>query len=68
MSEHYSLFPYFCSSDQSLLSFLNFQFLNILVCFLYFLGEKSGAIALALPGLTAGRQSVRRNSAKFKNF
>jgi len=25
------LFPYFCSSDQSLLSFLNFNFFNILV-------------------------------------
>jgi len=41
-----------------------------------FLCEKSGAIALALPGLTAGRLAGRlasrlagrRNSAKFKNF
>jgi len=44
------------------------------------LGEKSGAIALAQPGLTAGwlagwlasrqagRQAVRRNCAKFRNF
>jgi len=36
-----------------------------------FLGEKSGAVALVLPGLMAGwqagRQAVRRNSAKF-NF
>jgi len=32
------------------------------------LREKSGAIALALPGLTAGSQSGRQNSAKFKNF
>jgi len=33
MSEYYSLFPYFCSSDQSLATqfFLNFKFLNILV-------------------------------------
>jgi len=34
--------------------------------------EKSGAIALAQLGLTAGwqagRQAVRRNSAKFRNF
>jgi len=34
--------------------------------------EKSGAIALALPGLTAGRlvgwQAGRQNSAKFKIF
>jgi len=29
-----------------------------------FLGEKSGAIALVLPGLMAARQ----NNAKFKNF
>jgi len=37
-----------------------------------FLCEKSGAIALALPGLMAGSQSVsqsgRRNSVKFKIF
>jgi len=40
------------------------------------LGEKSRAIALVLPGLTAGRLAGwlagwlagRRNSAKFKNF
>jgi len=31
-----------------------------------FLGEKSGAITLALLGLTAGSQAVRQNSAKFK--
>jgi len=38
--------------------------------------EKSGAIALAQPGLTAGwqagwlagRQAGRQNSAKFRNF
>jgi len=30
------------------------------------LGEKSGAIAPVLPGLTAGRQAGRQNSAKFK--
>jgi len=39
---------------------------------LLFLGEKSGAIALVLPGLMAGRQSVsqavRQNSAKFKKI
>jgi len=33
-----------------------------------FLCEKSRAIALALPGLTAGSQAVRRNSAKFNFF
>jgi len=37
-----------------------------------FLCEKSGAIALVLPGLMAGwqavSQSVRRNNAKFRNF
>jgi len=41
-----------------------------------FLCEKFSAVALALPGLTAGSQSgnqsvsqaVRRNSAKFKKF
>jgi len=33
-----------------------------------FLCEKSGAIALALPGLTAVSQAFRQNSAKFKNF
>jgi len=33
-----------------------------------FLFEKSGAIALALPGLTAGRLAGRQNSAKFKKF
>jgi len=34
-----------------------------------FLGEKSGAIALVLLGLMAGRQGARgrRNSAKFRN-
>jgi len=36
------------------------------------LGEKSGAIALVLLGLTAGRQAgwqaSRQDSAKFKNF
>jgi len=36
------------------------------------LGEKSGAIALVLPGPMAGRLAGwlagRRNSAKFKNF
>jgi len=31
ISEHYSLFT-FCNSDQSLLRFFNFKFLNILVC------------------------------------
>jgi len=35
--------------------------------------EKSGAIALVQPGLMAagwlaGRQAVRQNSAKFRNF
>jgi len=37
-----------------------------------FLCEKSGAIALVLPGLTTGwqpsRLAGRQNSAKFKNF
>jgi len=33
-----------------------------------FLREKSGAIALALLGLMAGRLANRQNSAKFKNF
>jgi len=33
-----------------------------------FLGEKSGAIALVLPVLTAGRLAGRQNNAKFKNF
>jgi len=37
-----------------------------------FLGKKSGAIALLLPGLMAGRLAVRlagrQNNAKFKNF
>jgi len=33
-----------------------------------FLGEKSGAIALVLLGLTAGWLASRQNSAKFKNF
>jgi len=33
-----------------------------------FLGEKSGAVALVPPGLTAGRLAGRQNSAKFKNF
>jgi len=33
-----------------------------------FLCEKSGAIALVLPGLTAGWLASRQNSAKFKNF
>jgi len=37
-----------------------------------FLCEKSGTTAVALPGLTAGSQSVsqsgRQNSAKFKFF
>jgi len=40
------------------------------------LGEKSGAVALVLPGLTAGwlagwlagKQNREQNSAKFKNF
>jgi len=39
---------------------------------LHFLGEKSGAIALVLPGLTASRQAGwlagRQSSAKFKFF
>jgi len=30
-----------------------------------FLGEKSGAIALAQPGLMAGWQAGRQNSVKF---
>ena len=30
--------------------------------------EKSGAILLVLVGLTAGRQAVRRNSGRFRNF
>jgi len=30
--------------------------------------EKSGAIALAQPGLTAGWQAGRQNSVKFKIF
>jgi len=30
--------------------------------------EKSGAIALVLPGLTAGWLAGRRNSAKFKKI
>jgi len=29
-------------------------------------GEKSGAIALVLPGIMTGRLAGRRNSAKFK--
>jgi len=33
-----------------------------------FLCEKSRAVALAQPGLTAGSQVVRQNSVKFKNF
>jgi len=33
-----------------------------------FLCEKSGAIVLALLGLTAGWQAGRRNSAEFKKF
>jgi len=33
-----------------------------------FLREKSEAIALAIPGLTAGSQAVRLNSTKFKDF
>jgi len=33
-----------------------------------FLCEKSGAIALVLPGLMAGRLAGSPNSAKFKNF
>jgi len=32
------------------------------------LGEKSGAIALALPGIMAGWLAGRQNSAKFKFF
>ena len=30
--------------------------------------EKSGVILLVLVGLTAGRQAVRRNSGRFRNF
>ena len=30
--------------------------------------EKSGAILLALVGLTAGRLAIRRNSGRFQNF
>jgi len=33
-----------------------------------FLCEISGAIALVLPGLAAGWQASRQNSAKFRNF